>query len=84
MLASVGQQVANKTFDPSKTEVFEELIECLGDVRGMKRLRTATLLGEEIGTPSTPYLLDALKDHPNVIKLYELFEDKKNFYLVME
>ncbi|NEQ98175.1 MAG: HEAT repeat domain-containing protein [Cyanothece sp. SIO2G6] len=67
LLASVGQQVANQTFDPTQTEVFEELIECLGDVRGMKRLRTATLLGEEIGTPSTPYLLDALENHPNVV-----------------
>lgn len=25
-----------------------------------------------------------LQDHPNVIKLYEYFEDKKNVYLVTE
>ncbi|MEB3229436.1 MAG: HEAT repeat domain-containing protein [Leptolyngbyaceae bacterium] len=67
LLARVGQQVADQTFDPTQTEVFAELIECLGDVRGMKRLRTATLLGEEIGIASTPYLLDALQNHPNVV-----------------
>ena len=23
-------------------------------------------------------------DHPNIVKLYELYEDKKNYYLLME
>ena len=67
LLQSVGEQVANKTFDVTQESVFEELVECLGDVRGMKRLRAATLLGEEIGTPSTPFLMKALLEHPNVV-----------------
>lgn len=25
-----------------------------------------------------------MKDHPNIIKLYETFEDSKNIYLIME
>ena len=67
LLQSVGTQVANQTFDVTQESVFEELVECLGDVRGMKRLRAATLLGEEIGTPSTPFLMEALLNHPNVV-----------------
>lgn len=67
LLQSIGEQVASKTFDVSQKSVFQELVECLGDVRGMKRLRAATLLGEEIGAPSTPYLTEALTEHPNVV-----------------
>ncbi|NET11106.1 MAG: hypothetical protein F6K16_41765 [Symploca sp. SIO2B6] len=63
LLSRVGAQVANKTFDITQDEVFKELVEALGDVRGMKRLRAATLLGEEIGTPSTRFLMDALLEH---------------------
>ena len=67
LLSRVGEQVASQTFDTTQDEVFQELVECLGDVRGMKRLRAATLLGEEIGTPSTPFLTKALLEHPNVV-----------------
>ncbi|MEM9217943.1 MAG: HEAT repeat domain-containing protein [Cyanobacteria bacterium P01_F01_bin.150] len=67
LLSRVGEQVVNKTFDTGQDEVFNELVEALGDVRGMKRLRAATLLGEEIGTPSTPFLMEALLNHPNVV-----------------
>ncbi|MGK7891748.1 MAG: HEAT repeat domain-containing protein, partial [Leptolyngbyaceae cyanobacterium] len=67
LLREVGRQVASQTFDSSQDSVFDDLIECLGDVRGMTRLRAATLLGEEIGTPATPFLTVALRDHPNVV-----------------
>ena len=41
-------------------------MESLGDTRGLTRLRCAETLGE-IGEPATPFLLEALANHANVV-----------------
>jgi bilin biosynthesis protein len=65
LLQKVSEQVDLETFDPHDEELLADLVERLGDPRGITRLRVATTLGE-IGEPATPFLLDALTNHPNV------------------
>jgi bilin biosynthesis protein len=65
LLQKVSEQVDLETFDSHDEELLADLVERLGDPRGITRLRVATTLGE-IGEPATPFLLDALANHPNV------------------
>jgi bilin biosynthesis protein len=55
-----------QTFNPNDEQLLRQMVECLGDSRGVVRLRFAEMLGE-IGAPATPVLLEALADHPNVV-----------------
>lgn len=66
LLEKINQQQAEGNFDVNDRESLKLLVECLGDTRGMTRLRTAETLGE-IGTPATPFLLEALANHANVV-----------------
>jgi bilin biosynthesis protein len=66
LLESVGTQIALDTFDSDDTHCLQQLVESLGDTRGLTRLRVAETLGE-IGRPATPVLLDALTHHANVV-----------------
>jgi bilin biosynthesis protein len=65
LLQKVSEQVDLETFDPHDEELLADLVERLGDPRGLIRLRVATTLGE-IGEPATPFLIEALINHPNV------------------
>jgi bilin biosynthesis protein len=66
LLEKVNQQQAEGSFNINDRENLKLLVECLGDTRGMTRLRAAETLGE-IGTPATPFLLEALANHANVV-----------------
>jgi bilin biosynthesis protein len=66
LLAKVSEQVDLETFDPYDEELLKDLVERLGDPRGLIRLRVATTLGE-IGEPATPFLMAALASHQNVV-----------------
>jgi bilin biosynthesis protein len=66
LLAQVAEQMAQHTFDPTDRQLLENLVESLGDTRGMTRLRVAETLGE-IGKPATPVLLKALIGHANPV-----------------
>ncbi|NJP10465.1 MAG: HEAT repeat domain-containing protein [Leptolyngbyaceae cyanobacterium RU_5_1] len=66
LLHRVNEQITLDTFDPTDHHTLKQLVESLGDSRGMTRLRAAETLGE-IGEPATPFLLDALADHANVV-----------------
>ncbi len=65
-LREVTEQIDLDTFDPDDAEILKRLVECLGDTRGMTRLRFAETLAE-IGEASTPFLLDGLANHPNPV-----------------
>ena len=66
LLQQVSGQIAQDTFDPNRQQLLMQLVECLGDSRGMTRLRVAETLGQ-IGQPSIPFLQEALSHHANPV-----------------
>lgn len=66
LLQTVNEQITLHTFDPNNQQLLKQMVECMGDSRGMVRLGFAEALGE-IGEPAIPLLLEALAHHPNVI-----------------
>ncbi len=66
LLEKVAEEMTLKTFNTNDEHLLNSLVECLGDTRGMTRLRAAQTLGD-IGQPATPFLLDALANHSNVV-----------------
>ncbi len=66
LLQSVAEQMATDTFDATDQGLLKQLVESLGDTRGMTRLRCAETLGD-IGKPAIPVLIEALAHHDNVV-----------------
>ncbi|AKG22197.1 HEAT repeat domain-containing protein [Calothrix sp. 336/3] len=66
LVQRVNEQITLETFDSTDEEVLKQLVEGLGDPRGLVRLRFAETLGE-IGEAATPFLIAALGNHPNVV-----------------
>ena len=65
-VAEVNEQITLGTFDTDNQDALRKLVEGLGDTRGVVRLRFAETLGD-IGEPATPFLLEALNHHGNVV-----------------
>ncbi|GAB4550436.1 MAG: HEAT repeat domain-containing protein [Pleurocapsa sp.] len=82
LLAKIKQQLAENTFDPQDTRLIQQMIECLGDTRGLMRLEFAEALGK-VGKPAVDLLIQALLNNPNVVvrraagKTLTLIEDPK-------
>lgn len=57
-----------------------------GDIRAVKIIEKITFTLEEIESRSVFMEVEILKtlDHPNVVKVFEYFEDDSNYYIVME
>lgn len=66
-LQSVQEQMVAGQFDSGDRQVLQQMVECLGDPRGMVRLSFAETIGKSIGTPATPVLLEALRHHANPV-----------------
>ena len=66
LLEAVRPQVLQGTFKADNPRLLEQLVECLGDSRGMTRLAFAETLGK-IGKPAVPFLIEALANHANVV-----------------
>ncbi len=66
LMRSITEQISLDTFDLSNHTVLKQLVECLGDSRGIVRLQFAETLGE-IGESATPFLIEALLNHPNPV-----------------
>ena len=65
LLQRVSEQITLGTFEPTD-DCLQRLVAGLGDPRGMMRLRFAETLGE-IGDVATPFLLNALSNHGDVV-----------------
>ena len=66
LLQKVETNLSNKTFDFSDRQLIQQMVECLGDSRGLTRLGFAESLGV-VGKPAVPFLIEALANHPNVV-----------------
>jgi len=66
LLARVNQQIAQGTFDSKDRHLILQMIEGMGDTRGMMRLGFAEALGQ-VGKPALESLIDALLHHSNVV-----------------
>ena len=66
LLARVEQQLAQKTFNTKDERLIKQMVECLGDTRGLVRLGFAEALGE-VGKPAVSFLIDALLHHSNEV-----------------
>jgi bilin biosynthesis protein len=66
LIQKVNEQITLDTFDPTDHPLMKQLVEGLGDPRGLMRLRFAETLGE-IGEAATPFLVEALANHSDVV-----------------
>lgn len=66
LLAKVNGKIAQQTFDINDHELIKQMVECMGDTRGMVRLGFAEALGS-VGKPAVPFLLEALANHANEV-----------------
>lgn len=66
LMQSITEQISLHTFDADDVDLLKQMVECLGDTRGMVRLRFAQTLGD-IGGTATQLLVDALLNHPNPV-----------------
>lgn len=66
LLVTVTQQLNQGTFDSQDQQLIKQMVECLGDTRGLVRLDYAEALGK-LGQPAVQPLIDALLSHDNVV-----------------
>ncbi|MDJ0535141.1 MAG: HEAT repeat domain-containing protein [Xenococcaceae cyanobacterium MO_207.B15] len=66
LLAQTRSKIALKTFDSSDRQTLQQMVECLGDSRGIVRLGFAEALGD-VGQPAIPFLVEALSHHSNEV-----------------
>ena len=66
LLHEVESDLGNKTFDRADEKLIQQMIECLGDSRGLVRMGFAESLGM-VGKPAVPLLMEAVANHPDVV-----------------
>ncbi len=66
LLEAVIAQLEEKTLDKDDRRLLAQMVDGLGDKRGMVRLSFAEALGQ-VGKPAVPLLLDALDNHEDVV-----------------
>ena len=66
LLAKVQRQLADGTFNEHDRQLIWQMVECLGDTRGLVRLGYAEALGV-VGKPAVDPLIDALLHHSNAV-----------------
>ncbi|MGD1937632.1 MAG: HEAT repeat domain-containing protein [Cyanophyceae cyanobacterium] len=67
LLQRVCDLLQEGRFDTGDRDLIGQMVEGLGDTRGMVRLQFAETLGKGIGKPAVPQLIDALANHENPV-----------------
>ena len=75
-------EVLKKIGEGASAKVYKVKEKSSGEIKAMKQV-------EKVRLPDVKYFETEIKilsllDHPNVVRLFEVFEDDKNFYLIME
>ena len=89
LLFRVKNELRGDVFDRGDSQLIQQMIECLGDTRGMNRLGFAEALSV-VGEPAVLPLMEALESHPNVVvqraaaKTLTLIEDPRSIPLLLE
>jgi len=65
-------------------KVYQVQHRTTGMIRGMKALKKKSVLREEKEKLFSEVSILKDLDHPNIVKLYELFQDENYYYLIME
>lgn len=65
-------------------EVKKVVHKLTGDVRAMKIIKRDNVDDQYLKTLNNEIRILKMLDHPNIVKLYEIYEDPKNIYMITE
>ena len=75
-------EVIKKIGEGTSAKVYKVKEKNTGEIKAMKQVEKAKI--PDIKYIETEIKILSLLDHPNIVRLFEVFEDEKNFYLIME
>ena len=75
-------EVLKKIGEGGFSKVYKVKEKETGNIRAMKEVNKSKL--PDIKYFKTEIKILAMLDHPNILRLFEVIEDPKNFYLIME
>ena len=75
-------EVLKKIGEGASAKVYKVKEKSSGEIRAMKQVEKSKL--PDVRYFETEIKILSLLDHPNIVRLFEVFEDSKNFYLIME
>ena len=75
-------EVLKKIGEGASAKVYKVKEKSSGEIKAMKQVEKSKL--PDIKYFETEIKILSLLDHPNIVRLFEVFEDDKNFYLIME
>ena len=75
-------EVLKKIGEGASAKVYKVKEKSSGEIKAMKQVVKSKL--PDIKYFETEIKILSLLDHPNIVRLFEVFEDDKNFYLIME
>jgi len=65
-------------------KVYQVTHRTTGIVRAMKSIKKKSVIKEEAEKLFTEVSILKTLDHPNIVKLYELYQDEHHYYLITE
>ena len=75
-------EVLKKIGEGASAKVYKVKEKSSGEIKAMKQVEKSKL--PDVKYFKTEIKILSLLDHPNIVRLFEVFEDDKNFYLIME